>query len=218
MRSAQVIQLVFIAAAAALVFSFVRTTMDGEHRRLCTPLCELGPAYANNNRLAPDFELPKLGGGTGHLSDYRGKVVILNFWTKNCRPCLEEMPSLAALADTLKTRDDMVLVTVSTDESVEDVSATLRSVLAAEPSFPVFVDSDSAIVAGKYGTRLYPETWFIDPKGIIRARVDGARDWSQTLPVDLAEALTTPLSCPILFRESRPEGPWAWICDPEQAG
>ena len=218
MRKAQVIQLVFVVVAAVIVFSFVRTSMDGEHRRLCKPLCELRPEYADRNRVAPDFELPKLGGGTGRLSDYRGKVVIMNFWTKSCQPCLEEMPSLAILASALKTRDDITLITVSTDETVEDVNSTLRSVLAGEPPFPVFVDSDSAVVGGKFGTRLFPETWFIDPSGVIRARIDGARDWSGPLALDVAQSLATPLVCPIRVHQGQPEGPWAWICDPNQSG
>ncbi len=185
---------------------------------MCAPVCELRPDYANVNRRAPDFELPKLGGGTGRLSDYRGKVVIMNYWTKTCKPCLDELPSLATLAAALRQRDDMVLITVSTDESLEDVDATLRSILAGAPEFPVFLDRGAAVVTGKYGTRLYPETWFIDPDGIIRARVDGSRDWAGPLPMDLAESLATPLACPIRVDRGRPEGSWAWLCDPARAG
>ncbi len=214
MRNAPVVQLVFIAVAAAIVFSFVRTATDAEHRRLCAPVCQLAPDYVNRNRLAPDFELPKLGGGTGRLSDYRGKVVIMNFWTKSCRPCLEEMPSLAALATALRGRRDMVVIAVSTDDSVEDAESTLRSVLGGAPPFPVFVDSEATVVSDKYGTRLYPETWFIDGGGVIRARIDGARDWSEPLARDLAESFATPLSCPIRVDRGEPEGPWAWLCNP----
>ncbi len=50
------------------------------------------------------------------LSSFRGKVVVLNFWTKTCNPCLEEMPSIAELAKIAQGRDDFVVLTVTTDE------------------------------------------------------------------------------------------------------
>ena len=94
-KSTQLAQLAFTLVAAAGVYSFLSSARDGERRRLCTPACALRPHYANDNRTAPDFELPTLDGSTKKLSDFRGKVVVLNFWTKSCRPCLEEMPALA---------------------------------------------------------------------------------------------------------------------------
>ena len=95
MHFSQVAQLGVIIFAAMGVYGFVAAARDGEVRRDCSALCALKPAYAARNRTAPDFELPALSGGKRRLSSYRGKSVILNFWTKNCRPCLEEMPSLA---------------------------------------------------------------------------------------------------------------------------
>src|SRR5690606_34830923 len=91
-------QLGFIVLASLGVYGFVAAASDGESRRACAALCALRPNYAGNNRLAPDFELPELKGGKVRLSSFRGKTVIVNFWTKTCQPCLEEMPSLANLA------------------------------------------------------------------------------------------------------------------------
>ena len=62
MKSAQLAQLLVVAAAAFGVYSFARTARDGEARRVCTSLCALAPNYAGRNRLAPDFELPSLTG------------------------------------------------------------------------------------------------------------------------------------------------------------
>jgi thiol-disulfide isomerase/thioredoxin len=103
-KSAQIAQLVFIVLAAIGVYSFVAAARDGETRRVCTPLCAMRPNYANVNRLAPDFELGNLKGQRVRLSSYRGRVVILNFWTKTCKPCLEEMPSLSDLGKALMHR------------------------------------------------------------------------------------------------------------------
>jgi thiol-disulfide isomerase/thioredoxin len=210
---AKAAQLTCIALAAAGVYGFVSAARDGETRRACTPMCAMHPDYAARNRLAPDFELPKVGGGTARLSSYRGKVVILNFWTKSCRPCLEEMPSIAGLAKALAPHPDIVLLTVSTDDSVADARDTMKSVLGGiEPPFVVMVDSESKVVAEKFGTKLYPETWFIDRKGVIRGRVDGGRDWNAALTLDLARSFDDPIQCGVEFHERTAQGPFASIC------
>jgi thiol-disulfide isomerase/thioredoxin len=196
---AQLFQIGFVAFAATGVYGFVTAARDGESRRACSALCALRPNYAAQNRTAPDFELPVLGGGKLRLSSFRGKTVILNFWTKTCRPCLEEMPSVAGLAKALREHPDIVLLTVSTDDSLEDARDTMRSVLGGDAPFPVMLDPDAAVVSDKYGTKLFPETWFIDPQGVIRARFDGARDWASPLTIDLAESLRGGVSCDAVF-------------------
>jgi thiol-disulfide isomerase/thioredoxin len=198
-RFPQIAQLGFVVFAAVGVYGFVAAARDGESRRACSALCALRPNYAARNRLAPDFELPRLGGGKVRLSDYRGKTVILNFWTKTCRPCLEEMPSIANLAKALKDHPDVVLITISTDDSLEDARDTMKSVLGGDPPFIVAIDPDAAVVTDKYGTKLFPETWFVDPKGVIRARFDGAREWANPLSIDLAESLRIPRTCGAMF-------------------
>jgi thiol-disulfide isomerase/thioredoxin len=210
---AKIAQFTCIGLAALGVYSFVSTARDGETRRACTPLCAMRPDYAARNRLAPDFELPKIGGGTARLSNYRGKTVILNFWSKTCPPCLQEMPSLASLTKALASHPDIVLLTVSTDESVEDARDTMRSVLGgAEPPFVVMVDPELKVVRDKFGTKLYPETWFIDASGVIRARVDGGREWNAALTIDLAHSFDAPIACGVEFRDQKAEGPFASIC------
>ncbi|HEY8945522.1 MAG TPA: TlpA disulfide reductase family protein [Polyangiaceae bacterium] len=212
MQFPQIAQIGFIALASLGVFGFVSAARDGETRRACASLCALRPNYAAQNRTAPEFELPALDGGKVRLSDYRGKVVILNFWTKTCAPCLEEMPSIANLAKALRAHPKVVLLTISTDETFEDVRATMKSVLGTDAPFPILLDPDAEVVTAKFGTKLYPETWFIDPQGIIRARFDGQRDWASALTIDLANALHGPIPCEVSFLRGRPEGPAAGQC------
>lgn len=212
MHFARLAQVGCVAFAAAGVYGFVATAKDGETRRACSALCSLRPNYAAENRLAPDFELPALGGGKLKLSSYRGKTVILNFWTKTCRPCLEEMPSVAQLAKSLRQHPDVVLLTISTDETLEDARDTMRSVLGGDPPFHVLLDPDAEIVTDKYGTKLFPETWFIDPKGVIRARFDGARDWASALPIDLAKSLLGPVQCDVGFQFGKPSSDAKSVC------
>ncbi len=210
---AQVTQLAFVVVAALFVYGFVATAKDGETRRACSAICGLSPNYAARNRRAPDFELPNLSGRKVRLSDYAGRVVILNFWSKTCRPCLEEMPSLAQLAQTLRGRKDVTLLTVSIDESADDARTTLESILGKDIPFEVLIDPESRVVRGMFGTRLYPETWFIDADGVVRARVDGARDWSSSRALEFALSLGAPLSCGVEFHRGKPEGDGAQLCE-----
>ena len=87
MSFSQIAQIVVIVLAFFGVYGFVATARDGETRRACTALCALHPDYAARNRTAPDFELPDLDGRPVRLAGFRGKTVILHFWTKTCRPC-----------------------------------------------------------------------------------------------------------------------------------
>lgn len=192
----------------------MRTAQDGELRRSCTSLCEVRPQYAGQDRLAPDFELERLNGGKARLSDLQrpGQVVVMNFWTKSCQPCLEEMPSLAKFALTLKARKLGTLLSVCTDDTREDARATLEQTLPEGIPFEVLIDPEAQVVTNQYGTKLYPETWFIDSDGIIRARIDGARNYSQPLYTDFVETLLSKPTCDIEFAVGRPRGDSAWLC------
>jgi peroxiredoxin len=200
--------MVFVVLAALGVYSFVSAAKEGEARRLCSAVCSISPDYAGRNRTAPDFELPTIDGNKVRLSDYRGKVVILNFWSKTCKPCIEEMPSLNDLGTILRERDDIVLLTVTTDESSEDATGTLQSILRSKGNFVTMVDPGGEVVAGKFGSKLYPETWFIDARGVIRARIDGPRDWLGLAPlaIDFAKTLLSPLACDVEFDHRTPVG------------
>ena len=214
MTFSQIAQLLVIVLSGLGVYGFVLTARDGETRRSCTALCALKPDYAGRNRTAPDFELPGLDGRPVRLSSFRGKTVILHFWTKTCRPCLEELPHIASLAKKLRPFEkDVALVTVTTDESAEDAKGTLQSVIGSTGDFMVLIDPDGdKVVGGQYGTKLFPETWFIDKAGVIRARFDGPRDWEGALPLDLAKALSAPMPCEVTYANGRATGPFAGLC------
>jgi peroxiredoxin len=208
-------QLGFIALAASTVYGFVHAAQKDQRRSTCTALCALSPAYAARDRLAPDFELSDTTGKSVKLSSLRGKTVVLNFWTKTCRPCLEEMPALAELATVAATERDLVVLTISTDETAQEAIDTLRVVLGGPAPFQTLMDPDAKVVAEKFGTKLYPETWVIDPTGIIRARFDGARDWSNPLALDFLRMVGRPSGCPIEFASGTPTGDFAGICGEE---
>jgi peroxiredoxin len=205
-------QVGFVVVAALLVYGFVAVTKDGELRRVCSAPCYLRPDYLAADRRAPDFTLKDLRGVPVTLESLRGKVVVLNFWTKTCGPCLEEMPDLAELAVILRDRADVVVVTVSTDAGPDDVKPTLQTVLKGEPPFLVLFDPESDVVHGKFGTHLFPETWLIDKRGVIRARFDGAREWNNPLVVNLIDSLRDGDYCPVKIEGKSLSGNAGRIC------
>ena len=206
--------LAFVVVAAVGVYSFVSVAKEGEMRRRCTPTCILRPNYAGYEKKAPNFTLKDIKGHDVSIESYRGKVVVLNFWTKTCGPCMEEMPEIADLSRILKPMNDVAVVTVSTDDTAQEAIDTLKSVLREnEPPFPVLMDPDAKTVRGKYGTSLYPETWIIDKDGVIRARFDGAREWSNATVVELVNQIRGGGYCPAEARNGKFVGESARLCD-----
>ena len=203
----------FVVVAAIAVYSFVSVGKEGELRRRCTPTCILHPNYAGYGKRAPNFTLKDTRGRDVSLESYRGKVVVLNFWTKTCGPCMEEMPDIADLARILKPISDVAVVTVSTDETAQDATDTLKAVLKDEPPFSVLMDPDLKVVRDKFGTSLYPETWIIDKDGIVRARFDGAREWSSATVVELVNQIRSGGYCPAQAHEGKFIGDSLRLCE-----
>jgi cytochrome c biogenesis protein CcmG/thiol:disulfide interchange protein DsbE len=145
-------------------------------------------AIASGKRVeAPSATLPVLGGtGQGSLADYRGKVVVMNFWASWCPPCIEELPLLERTQRAIAPRNATVLGINYKDVS-EDALAFVRRLRV---SFPNLRDRDGRFVE-KYGTRAFPETFVIDRSGRIAARRRGPVDqaWlDKTLAPLLAES------------------------------
>jgi peroxiredoxin len=206
----------FVLLAAALVYSFVTVAREGELRRECGPLCLLHPAYAGSERMAPDFQLRDMDGHEITLSSFRGKVVVLNFWASWCAPCKEELPDLGELAQILKPYKDVALVTVSVDAGPNDVRDLLKTVLREDrPPFPVLFDPNGeAAVGAKFGTNQFPETWMIDKRGVIRARFDGSRAWSNAVAVELIDQLRGGATyCPVEVKNGATTGKGAQYCE-----
>jgi peroxiredoxin len=213
MKLTAVAELGFVALAGVAVYAFVSVARDSEIRRACAPICAMRPSYAARNRTAPDFELRDLDGHSVRLSQFKGKTIVLSFWTSTCPPCIEEMPSLAHLAKVVAKRDDIVVLTVSADATATAAEDAVQSALGAPAPFRVLLDPESSVVGARYGTRLFPETWLIDKNGIIRARFDGARDWSSPLMLEMIESLGTPMACDINFAAGATDPQGDRLCD-----
>jgi peroxiredoxin len=124
-------------------------------------------------QVVPDFTLKDMDGRTVTLSQYRGKVVFLNFWATWCPPCREEMPAMERL-NTVFQGQDFVMLAVNVEKDIEPV----RAFLAQSPhSFAVLLDQQ-ATAQNLYGVFRFPETFLIDQEGRLVERFLGARDWS----------------------------------------
>lgn len=207
-------QLVFVLGAAFLVYAFVAVTREGEARRRCAAPCLLRPEYMGANRTAPAFSLKDAQGRELGLDAFKGKVVVLNFWTRTCKPCMDEMPDLVELSRVLKDRPDAVVLTVSTDDNPSEALLDLKRALNGDtPPFPILFDGESKVVGGKYGTKLFPETWIIDKKGVIRARFDGPRNWSDAMVIEFIDQLRRGDYCPVeIEARERYSGKEAALC------
>ena len=135
---------------------------------------------------APVRRLPVLDAKSeASLADYKGKVVVLNFWASWCKPCTEELPLLEKTQQSLAGKDATVL-----GANYQDISdSALKFVRRFKLTYPSLRDRDGQF-ADKYGSRAFPETFVIDRRGRIAALRRGPVDqaWlDRTLPPLLGE-------------------------------
>jgi peroxiredoxin len=122
-------------------------------------------------RTAQDFSL-EIAGKPTHLSDYRGKVVVLNFWATWCPPCVDEAPSLNRLQERIAGRGGVILG-ISIDEDPDAYAKFLRDFSVP---FPTGREPTRKLMHD-YGTEMIPETYIIDRRGKLARKVIGPQQW-----------------------------------------
>lgn len=137
------------------------------------------------NEEAPNFLLKDSEGFNVTLDQFRGKVVLLNFWATWCGPCKIEMPAMERLYRSF-SRKEFEILAVSTDAQGAAVTRPFQR--EAGFTFPVLHDADFRIGL-RYGARTLPMTFLIDRNGVIRNRIPGARDWNTPEGKRLVESL-----------------------------
>lgn len=139
------------------------------------------PARIGSN--APDFTLQDSDRKVT-LSQFRGQVVVLNFWATWCPPCIEETPSLVRMQARLKDKG-VVVVAVSIDED----DAAYHKFLKDFGVNMVTVRDAARKTSSLYGTFGWPETYVIDRSGVIRRKFIGPVDWTSPEIVDYLSKL-----------------------------
>ncbi len=133
--------------------------------------------------VAPDFELAALEGGVTKLENLRGNYVLINFWATWCQPCLDEMPSLEALYRRYKSRKFVVLA-INMNERSDDLKEYVKE---TGLTFPILLQGQR--LAKRYGTEKVPESYVIDPRGIVKGKIIGAQDWTSESTLQYFDAL-----------------------------
>jgi peroxiredoxin len=124
--------------------------------------------------LVADWTLPRVNGESATLRDFRGRVLVLNFWATWCGPCRRELPALQSLHQEL-AHEGLEVVAVSVDAG--DPESVARFARERGVTFPIVHDPGED-VARRYGTTAWPTTFVIDRKGRRVYRVAGAWDWA----------------------------------------
>jgi peroxiredoxin len=125
-------------------------------------------------RSAPDFTFPGVDGKMVGLSDYRGKVVLVNIWATWCPPCVDEMPSMERLYKELKGENFEILAVSLDAFGTKAVAPFMKKY---NLSFPALMDPNGSIQT-LYQTTGIPESFIVDQEGILIKKIIGARDWA----------------------------------------
>jgi cytochrome c biogenesis protein CcmG/thiol:disulfide interchange protein DsbE len=154
---------VLVALLALLAYGLVQNQPDRD----------VEDALARGEReRAPALELPKLGGGgSGSLADYRGQVVVLNFWASWCKPCKEESPLLERWHRRMSKQGGTVLGV----DMLDLTSRAERFIDEYGLTYPMLKDRDGDGME-LFGVIAYPETFVIDRAGRIAAAQRGPVD------------------------------------------
>ena len=136
---------------------------------------------------APDYVFKDAEGRDVRFADFKGRVAVVNLWATWCAPCKIEMPTLAALAEHYKGRDDVAVVTISMD--VDKAVPEARAFIAEHPPLAFYADPKFQLPFEFPGKGAMPQTILLDRQGNVRAVLTGEADWASAEAKALVEAL-----------------------------
>ena len=146
---------------------------------------------------APELKAQNLAGATKTLADYRGKVVLLNFWASWCPPCLREMPSMERLRLKMAGRP-LAIVALDSAETAEEVNGFLSRM---KLGFPILLDPDGSNTK-RWKVFALPTTFLLDAEGRVRYVLTGPTEWDEGEALEIIESLLADLPAPSKQRES----------------
>lgn len=177
--AAAVVALVlFVAIGGGLIFGFASAlapAVDQQKSAACRPL---NPVL--QDREAPPLAVEDLGGAAVNLEQFRGKLVILNFWATWCEPCVAEWPQIDRLAERLAEAgiDDVVVLAVSIDKAREDIAPFLERMSLTGTRVKVLWDP-AQTTNQVYGSEKIPDTYVVDRQGRIAQVYVNTREWGR---------------------------------------
>jgi peroxiredoxin len=174
------------AAAAALPFFYNRFAANAgsQNQELDRLFGNMGILKIPHMTQPVEIQLKDIYGNTVRLSDFRGKIVFLNFWATWCPSCVVEMPSMEKLHGRLKDKD-FVMVAINMQESDERVKTFFKKM---KLSFTALLDSNGEVASG-FAVNALPTTFVLDKEGRIAGQALGAREWDSRDSIGLFEFL-----------------------------
>ncbi|MHB1052568.1 MAG: TlpA family protein disulfide reductase [Thiobacillus sp.] len=133
---------------------------------------------------APALKARDMSGAPKTLADYRGKVVVLNFWASWCPPCLREMPSMERLRVKMKGQP-LEIVALASAEGPDDVKAFLSKM---KLGFPILLDADGSNTK-RWKVFALPTTFLLDAKGRVRYVMTGPVEWDEDEALRIIESM-----------------------------
>jgi thiol-disulfide isomerase/thioredoxin len=174
---------VMLSAALLLIWAERSTVDQGPVAAEQTPLGHFVPAASPQP--APPVNFTDLAGKTAHLSDFAGKVVLLNLWATWCAPCRHEMPSLEQLQ--ARFSDKLAVVPISQDLGGDKAVAPFISKLGLA-KLNVYLDPKST-VGQAFKVEGLPTSFLIDRHGRVLGRVEGEAKWDSSKMLAVIEPL-----------------------------
>jgi peroxiredoxin len=136
------------------------------------------------SKKAPDFTLMDLEGKAHSLSEYRGKVILVNFWATWCPPCRDEMPSMQRLWTQLKD-DGFTILAIDIGETADDITPFT---MEYDLDFPILLDPESK-TATKWSVRGLPTSFLVDKQGTMVYQTIGGREWDDAQSVEIIKKI-----------------------------
>lgn len=197
----QIIAILIVASASLLIaIQYARLIEPAAAREIKAACNGLGPR-ADNPKFGKmpseqpvNFTAQNYKGEMVSLSDFRGKIVFVNFWATWCNVCKSEKPGLETMAAELES-DDFVVLTLASNPAWEDIREYMKTHYP-EQGLPFTVlldppsgDSNLGTIARSYGITAVPETFVIDRDGHIRYYFVNKRDWDSDVSETCLRAL-----------------------------
>jgi len=143
------------------------------------------PAKTTNGDPVPNFSFTDLNGKTHDIADFKGKVVLLNFWATYCAPCVRELPAMIELVNGMD--GNAKLIALSSDDNEDQIrqffarmkAKGLTDITTLQHAI-IALDRDKRITHELFLTQRLPETIIIGPNGIMTRKIVGEIDWSNT--------------------------------------
>ena len=132
-----------------------------------------GPEIMTVGSKAPDLQLTDISGNSIRLSDMKGSVVFINFWSTWCQSCVEEMPAIERLSKILQGNPKFRILTILYKD---DLSMAISYMKQNGYTLPVYLNPDES-AAKSFGITGVPETFILDKKGLLRKKIIGPAPW-----------------------------------------